>query len=205
MHVRSFTATAHDLAEFHLERAAIYRVLAEIINVPPTPRALGALHEVFEEAKHTHNRPLEHLARALDGDCAKHLAGFFALLNSERGLPDTRCSDPENELRGAAFRTSGRTEDGSAHTELFVLAQLAEQSAHAIRQSDFTRAAELSNLQFRFLEEHGRTCLKHLAASLLESGFGPYATVAHVLHKQVEEDLRLLDAGTGDLLQVAAL
>jgi hypothetical protein len=197
MHARVLTATAHDLATFHTDRAAIYRVLAEIVGVPPTPRALRALHELLDEAKNTHSVPLRRLIDAIEGDCKKVVAEYFALVESEQGLPDVRCIDPKSSVRCDAFHTAIRRDDESALSDLLVLSHLAEQSARAIRQGDYTHAAELSHLQYRFLDEHGSTCLNRLAASLLESGFAPYAAAAHLLHRTIAEDLSLLDAGKG--------
>jgi TorA maturation chaperone TorD len=193
MHARAFAATAHDLAAFHTERAATYRVLAEILGAPPTPRALEALHEMLSEAKLAHNPPLQRLAEDVD-------RGGDKVLGPERTPLDTHCLDPEDRVRGEAFRAAGRTEDCEARSDLLVLSHLAEQSARAIRQGDFARAAELSHLQYRFFDEHGVTCLDRLAAELTSSGFAPYVAVGRLLRKMVSDDRALLDADPRDAL-----
>lgn len=193
MKARTLTATAHDLARFHAERAATYRVLADVVGVPPTRESLHALHEMLEEAKQVHNVSIDLLIDAVEEERDMLVGQGPRLCN---GSPDVRCLDPESSVRGEAFRTAGECEDGSSVSDLIVLAHLAEKTSFAIRQCDFVHAGHLSDLQRRFLEEHGAICLERLAASLVGSDFEPYVEAGRVLEKRVSQDLVLLDVRT---------
>jgi hypothetical protein len=187
-------ATAHDLAAFHTERAGIYRVMAGMIGVPPTPRAMEALRVVLDEAKRTESPALHELARAIEWeDVGRMLEDYFNLVDGVIGLPDLRCIDPDSATRTEAFRALGRVENGSALSELLVMSQLAERGARAMRQGDWASAEALTELQQRFLDDHAAHCLARLAAALLSSGFPLYKHAAHVLARRVHEDLTLLD------------
>jgi TorA maturation chaperone TorD len=192
---RSVSATARDLAAFHAERAAIYRVLAECIGVPPTPRVIAALRAQLEAANSDRNALLGELARAFNGaDSAQMIEAYFRMIGGPSGLPDVRCCSPSDSARAETFRTAGLNGDERATAELLALAQLADQSARAIRHGDFGGAAARSGLQHRFLTDHASSCLERLAAALAASGFAPYISAAHVLRRAIDQDCALLAA-----------
>jgi hypothetical protein len=180
-------ASARDLASFHLERAAIYRVLAEVVGAPPTPRALASLRAVLEEARISGHPEVRDLARALDGEGAAALVRrYFDLIDGSEGLPDFRCFNAEQAIRREVVRKLRRAPDPSATSELLLLSQLAERCGRAMRQGDLSEASQLSHLTQRFLEEHGAVCLGRLCACLIASDLALYAHTGELLRHRLE-------------------
>lgn len=103
-----------------------------------------------------------------------------------------RCALPVSEDRVRVFFTAG-LKPGDCASELLALGVLAGSTATALESGNLEEAADLNDLQRRFLESHA-VCLTALTARLdTASGF---QSVAQKLRKLIEEEARLLGFAT---------
>jgi hypothetical protein len=183
-------ATSRDLATFHARRAKLYRVIAEMLGAPPTPRALEIIRDLLAEIREANTVSAE-LSSAVGASVPQeNLTGFLEMAGSTDALS---CNDEHAPIRSIAFAATGRREDEHVGSDALVLAALAERSARALKQDDLSEAAALCDLQHRFLTEHAGACLGAVAHRLEETSSPYFAHLGRALEKLVFEDLQQLD------------
>ena len=181
-----------ELATFHAARSSLYRLVFELLRMPPRPSVFDAAKRTLDELSGAHPA-VERLRQDIGGFDEQAASRDYGQLFAAP-LPKVamRCKWPNCGVRDAAFSAADTLAGGERVSELHVLAVLAQRAAGAFEEERLLEAAAFSDVQAKLLSFHAGACLADLAKELKAAQTPLYAGIGAALAVLVDEDLQQL-------------